>query len=235
VTAHLSCRAQLPPRAATMSKATESWADWILSSYSESINPPPAEAPPPPSPESDSSDVSPDTSSSPWGPYTKTGRGGAGNITWQSDLPPDVEAQHQPSLRNRQTSTANSEAADRAEKIGSKKRPINIVTGRGGAGNFVPATYAPGTPRSPTWPISPNSPPSATPRTASAVYGRGGAGNFAASSLALSQAKDEKADEERKMAEDLREKAEHDVENMLKPPEGAFLAGTRRRESGVGA
>lgn len=107
------------------------------------------------------------------------------------------------------------------------------MTGRGGVGNVVPATYAPGTPRSPTWAVSPNSPASATPRPASAVYGRGGAGNFAASSLALSQAKDEKVDEERRIAEDLREKAEHDVGNMLKPPEGAFLAGARRRESGV--
>ena len=40
--------------------------------------------------------------------------------------------------------------------------------------------------------------------------------------------------EERRMAEDLREKAEHDVEGMLRPPEDAFLAGSRRRESGVG-
>jgi hypothetical protein len=210
-----------------MSKATESWADWILSSYSESINPPPAEALPSPSPESDSSDASPDTSASPWPPYTKTGRGGAGNFTWQSDVPHDVETQHHPSA-------ANSEAVDRAEKLASKKRPANIVTGRGGAGNLVPATYAPGTPRSPTWPLSPISPPSATPRNASAVYGRGGAGNFNASSLGLSQAKDEKLEEERKMAEDLREKAEHDVENMLRPPEDAFLAGTRRRESAIG-
>jgi hypothetical protein len=41
-------------------------------------------------------------------------------------------------------------------------------------------------------------------------------------------------EEERKLAEDLREKAEQDVENMLRPPQGAFLAGARRRESGVG-
>jgi hypothetical protein len=220
---------------ATISKATESWADWILSSYSESISPPPIEAPPSPSPESDSSDVSPDSSSSPWGPYTKSGRGGAGNFQWQSDIPHDVGAQHRSSSRDRQTSAANSEPADSEETIASRKRPANIVTGRGGAGNLVPATYAPGTPRSPTWPMSPNSPPSATPRNASAVYGRGGAGNFTASSLALSQTRDEKLEEERKMAEDLREKAEHDVENMLRPPEGAFLAGTWRRESGVGA
>lgn len=66
------------------------------------------------------------------------------------------------------------------------------------------------------------------------MYGRGGVGNFAASSLALSQAKEEKIDEERRMAEDLRERAEHDVENMLKPPADAFLAGARRRESAVG-
>jgi hypothetical protein len=41
-------------------------------------------------------------------------------------------------------------------------------------------------------------------------------------------------EQERKLAEDLREKAEQDVENMLRPPQGAFLAGARRRESGVG-
>lgn len=58
---------------------------------------------------------------------------------------------------------------------------------------------------------------------------------MAASSLALSQAKDETVGEERKTAEDLREKAEQDVESMLRPPEDAFLAGARRRESGVAA
>ena len=68
------------------------------------------------------------------------------------------------------------------------------------------------------------------------MYGRGGAGNFAASSLALAAtAKEEKMEEERRrVAEDLYERAEHDVEGMLRPPEDAFLAGARRRESGVG-
>jgi Protein of unknown function (DUF3602) len=218
-----------------MAKTTESWADWILSSYSESINPPPAEAAPSPSPESDSSDVSPDATSSPWSPYAKSGRGGVGNFQWQSELSHDVEAQHQASLRSHQTSAANSEAAETAEKIASRKRPANIVTGRGGVGNTIPAAYAPDTPRSPTWHVSPSSPACAAPRGASAIHGRGGAGNFAASSLALSQAKEEKMGEERKLAEGLREKAEQDVENMLRPPEDAFLAGARRRESGVGA
>jgi hypothetical protein len=216
-----------------MSKATESWADWILSSYSETINSPLAEHQST-EPESDSSDASPNTTSSPWGPYKKVGRGGVGNFAWQSDPPRDVEAQRQPSPHSVRRAATASEATEHADKVLSKKRPANIVTGRGGVGNLVPPTYAPGTPRSPTWPLPPNSPLCATPRSASAVYGRGGAGNFAASSLALIQTKDEKIDEERRMAEDLRERAEHDVENMLKPPEDAFLAGARRRESGVG-
>ena len=211
-----------------MSKATESWADWILSSYSEAINSPLPEHQPT-EPESDSSDASPNTTSSPWGPYKKGGRGGAGNFAWQPDLPHDVEAKRQTSPHGIRRAATASEATE------SKKRPANIVTGRGGVGNVVPPTYAPGTPRSPTWPpLPPSSPSCATPRSASAVYGRGGVGNIAASSLALIQAKDEKIDEERRMAEDLRERAEHDVENMLKPPEDAFLAGARRRESGVG-
>jgi hypothetical protein len=216
-----------------MSKATESWADWILSSYFEAINSPLAEHQST-EPESDTSNASPDTSASPWGPYAKTGRGGAGNFSWQSDLPHDVEAQRQPSIHGIQRAAAASEATEYADKVLSKKRPANIVTGRGGVGNVVPPTYAPGTPRSPTWHLPPSSPACTTPRSASAVYGRGGAGNFAASSLALSQAKDEKIDEERRMAEDLRERAEQDVENMLKPPADAFLAGARRRESAVG-
>jgi hypothetical protein len=218
-----------------MSKTTESWADWILSSYSEAINSSLAEHQST-EPESDSSNASPDTASSPWGPYTKTGRGGVGNFSWQPDLPHDAEVQHHPPIHGIRRAATTPEATEHADKLLSKKRPANIVTGRGGVGNMVPPTYAPGTPRSPTstWPLPPSSPACATPRSASAVYGRGGAGNFAISSLALNQAKDEKIDEERRIAEDLRERAEHDVENMLKPPADAFLAGARRRESGVG-
>jgi hypothetical protein len=220
-----------------MSKTTESWADWILSSYSEAINSSLAEHQST-EPESDSSNASPDTASSPWGPYTKTGRGGVGNFSWQPDLPHDAEVQHHPPIHGIRRAATTPEATEHADKLLSKKRPANIVTGRGGVGNMVPPTYAPGTPRSPTststWHLPPSSPACATTRSASAVYGRGGAGNFALSSLALSQAKDEKIDEERRIAEDLRERAEHDVENMLKPPADAFLAGARRRESGVG-
>jgi hypothetical protein len=216
-----------------MSKTTESWTDWILSSYSEAINSPLAEHQPT-EPESDSSDASPNTNSSPWGPYKKSGRGGVGNFAWQPGLPHDVEAKRQPSPHSIRRAATASEATEHADKVPSKKRPANIVTGRGGVGNVVPPTYAPGTPRSPTWPLPPTSPSCATPRSASAVYGRGGVGNFAASSLALIQVKDEKVDEEKRMAEGLRERAEHDVENMLRPPEDAFLAGARRRESGVG-
>jgi hypothetical protein len=217
-----------------MAKAVESWADWILSSYSESINTPPAEAQPSQSSEFVSSSTSPDTSSSPWGPYTKAGRGGAGNFQWQSDLPHDLEAQRQPSVWGHQTPASHFEPTEYADKIASRKRPSKIVTGRGGAGNLAPTASTPTTPRSPTWPLSPNSSAGATARSASAIYGRGGAGNFAASGLALSQAKDEMDEQERKLAEDLREKAEQDVENMLRPPQDAFLAGARRRESGVG-
>jgi hypothetical protein len=218
-----------------MSKTTESWADWILSSYSEAINSSLAEHQST-EPESDSSNTSPDTASSPWGPYTKTGRGGVGNFSWQPDLPHDAEVQqHHPPIHGIRRAATTPEATEHADKLLSKKRPANIVTGRGGVGNMVPPTYAPGTPRSPTststWHLPPSSPACATPRSASAVYGRGGAGNFALSSLALSQARDEKIDEERRIAEDLRERAEHDVENMLKPPADAFLAGARRRES----
>ena len=216
-----------------MPEVKESWTDWILSSYSSSVNPSNLDLPITPYPEPES-EPSTESSVSPWGPYAKTGRGGAGNFTWESDLPQDVEAQTHPSLRVNQRASTFDEESERVDKLRVKKRPTDIHTGRGGAGNLS-ATYAAQSPRSPSWPISPTSEPSPTKaRAASTVHGRGGAGNFAASAAVANQAKDEKIDEERKMAEDLREKAEHDVENMLRPPEGAFLAGSRRRESAVG-
>ncbi len=217
-----------------MPEDKESWTDWILSSYSSSVNPSNLDLPITPNPEPES-DPSTESSASPWGPYTKTGRGGAGNFIWESDLPQDVESQIRPSLRLNQQASTFDEEDERVDKLRVKKRPVNIHTGRGGVGNLS-ATYAAQSPRSPSWPISPTSEPSPTKaRVASAaVYGRGGAGNLAPSAATVSQAKDEKMEEERKIAEDLREKAEHDVENMLRPPEGAFLAGSRRRESAVG-
>ncbi|ERF68920.1 hypothetical protein EPUS_08080 [Endocarpon pusillum Z07020] len=78
----------------TRSTANQSWSDYLVSTYSSSISPthdPDRYAPSatpitsPTSPKSMSMDASsPSSKISPWGPYTKSGRGGAGNFTWQA-------------------------------------------------------------------------------------------------------------------------------------------------------
>ena len=221
----------------------ETWTEWILSSYSDSVSP-------------SITDVSTTTAepesttqtSSPYGAYIKTGRGGAGNFVWQSDLlPHDLEGQQQKSsLAERRKASLGIEIEDR-RRLGSKKRPANIYTGRGGAGNAVALTAGSygsrDSPRSPSWPLSPQEgPPAAPVRSASLGVthnGRGGTGNFATSTaLARERSNEREEDEERTMEEDLRERSEAEVGCLLKPPEEVFLAVGgmgRKRESGVGA
>ena len=206
--------------------SNESWTSWILSSYSESVTP----VTDVPTDEPNYNATSSTTSSSHWGSYNKSGRGGAGNFTWQSDIPHNAEAQRQSSLSERQKAAAAVEALERKEAIDSVPSSGYVATGRGGAGNMtiapaLPQSNSPYSPRSPTFPVN---------RTRSANSGRGGAGNFAAGAAIADKDMRDKEKEERTVAAGLREKIEQDVENLLQPPQGALLAEGRRKESGTG-
>ena len=220
----------------------ESWTSWILDSYASSIHPvsasPDAESP---DPMEDTTKIapslasrSPSTSSSQYGPFIKTGRGGAGNFAWQSQEP-DIEAQRQSSLTDRQRAAAqiehlNTGDALKSSKIRPKKSAQYLRVGIGGAGNLLQSNEVQ-SPRSPNFTRSASSPLSATfPKL---HHGRGGAGNYAAAMEGFKKIESEREYEERIAAERRREKIEQDVENILKPPRGALLSEGRRKEGMV--
>lgn len=177
------------------------------------------------------------SASSAFGPFVKTGRGGAGNFAWQPDQPPDVEAQRQSSLTDRQRAAAQIEHLDTVEslnvsKIRKKKSSQYLWVGVGGAGNLsLVQSNDIQSPRSPSFSRSTSSPKSATfPKL---HHGRGGAGNYAAATEGDNKIENEKEFEERIAAERTREKVEQDVESLLRPPQGALLSEGRRRDAGV--
>ena len=224
--------------------SNQSWTSWILDSYASSVHTTSV------SPGVESSDPIEDThraapplgarspsASSAFGPFVKPGRGGAGNFTWQSDQPPDIEAQRQSSLTDRQRAAAQIEHlglvdALNVAKIRKKKSLQYLRVGVGGAGNLsLVQSNEIQNPRSPSFSRSTSSPKSATfPKL---HHGRGGAGNYAAATEGGKKTENEKEFEERIAAERTREKVEQDVESLLRPPQGALLSEGRRREGVV--
>ena len=228
----------------TIMTSNQSWASWILDSYASSVQTTSA------TPDAESSDPIEDeapaasplgsrspSASSTIGPFVKTGRGGAGNFTWQSEQPHDVEAQRQSSLTDRQRAAAQIEHLDTADalsvsKIRKQSSSQYQWVGIGGAGNLslVQSNEAQ-SPRSPSFGRSTSSPLSATfPKS---HYGRGGAGNYAAAAEGEKKLESEREYAERIVAEQLRVKVEQDVENLLRPPQGALLSEGRRKEGVV--
>lgn len=183
--------------------------------------------------------------SSAYGPYVRTGRGGAGNFTWQSatELKPkssqtfhDVEAQPQPpthsSLAERRKVAAKLEAIDTQEAVRMRQSSAQYLgSGRGGAGNFVVGGDRAPPQRSPSLPIH-LIPSRHSPTRTEAVYrGRGGAGNYAVASATNGQNETEKAAKERIEAEKRRELIVEEVEGMLQPPPVVWLGGRRKSEA----
>ncbi|KAJ9607583.1 hypothetical protein H2200_007661 [Cladophialophora chaetospira] len=244
--------------------ATQSWASWLLDSYASSVSPLATETSfdqqedshydsQPVSEISYHEDKIPVTavSMSPaYGPYIRTGRGGAGNYNWDVDLklapraasPIDLEAnipQRQISLAERRKASARLEAININETARLRQNSAQYLSyGRGGAGNYTPnTTDGRSMQRSATLPatlISPITPrsPSPNPRNPYPTPhpGRGGAGNYAAVADAYGQAETEKQHKERLAAQLRREQIVGEVNELLQPPPGAWLGGRRKSE-----
>jgi hypothetical protein len=162
------------------------------------------------------------SSLSPYGPFTKTGRGGAGNFYWQEAAPrstQDLETTQHVSLAERRS------AAAKLQRINTSQiKPRNISSqyvhvGRGGAGNFAQGSEI----HLAKSPVSPNPIVASTP-----TFGRGGAGNASRVEEHKQQLRREQEEQERIVTEKRREKVEHEVDSLLMPPPGAFLGGARR-------
>ncbi|KIW91165.1 uncharacterized protein Z519_08060 [Cladophialophora bantiana CBS 173.52] len=241
--------------------ATQSWASWLLDSYASSVSPMASDTSfrhheesnsisEYPSHEDGESSVSSISMSSAYGPYVKTGRGGAGNFNWHTEVqlaprstsPVDLEANRPPhsSLSERR------KAAARLESINTQDpRPLRqnsaqyLSAGRGGAGNYVLNDMKP-LQRSPSLPASftssmPGKPPSPKSQNPYPVgnAGRGGAGNYAAAVEAKGRVESEKEQEERLAAEQRRDQIVEEVDGLLQPPPGAWLGGGRRKSRAV--
>lgn len=117
-------------------------------------------------------------------------------------------------------------------KTRKEKSSQYLRVGVGGAGNLsLVQSNEIQSPRSPSFSRSTSSPLSATfPKL---HHGRGGAGNFAAAAEGNKKIESEKEYEERITAERTRDKIEQDVENLLRPPQGALLSEGRRKEGVV--
>ncbi len=214
----------------------QSWAAWLLDAYANAVVTEPCEI------EDDDSayeSMSPATSevgktesASPYGPYVKTGRGGAGNYQWQMQQRSDLEAQKPMSLKEKRKVAVAMESIDTAAAMrGAQARKTSQYTrvGRGGAGNFGAYVQSNEPQASPTaasfranTPTSSNSPVMHS--------GRGGAGNFIAARSASDSVKLAKERQEQAEAEKRREQAEHQVGSLLQAPSQAYT-GNRRRSA----
>ena len=219
----------------------QTWAEWFLDSYAASS---PVTAEPIHYTEDDSdesnthSDDSPmsatsqssaarsysahaTTSLSPYGPFTRVGRGGAGNFQWQTPVATsqDLETAQHVSLSERRSAAAKLQRIN-TEQIKARNISSQYVhVGRGGAGNFAQGSEI-HLSKSPTTPSS---------RTVSTpIVGRGGAGNVGKREEQRKQLRREQEDMERIVVEKRREKVEQHVDSLLMPPPGAFLGGNRR-------
>lgn len=156
--------------------------------------------------------------------FVRTGRGGAGNFTWQSQQPRDLEAQKPTSLKEKRKAAVNIEHIDTSRAVDRAPRRTVTYGGRGGAGNFH-YRQSNEIQMSPTASTFVKSPISAT----SPVYtGRGGAGNFALARSMSESAKFAKEQKEQIEAENRREKAEQAVQSTLQPPSQAYFGSKRR-------
>ncbi|KIW31677.1 uncharacterized protein PV07_03286 [Cladophialophora immunda] len=243
--------------------ATQSWASWLLDSYASSVSPMATDTSFRHHEESNStseysshddgqSSESSVSMSSAYGPYVKTGRGGAGNFNWQTDVqlaprstsPVDLEANRSPQPHSSLAERRN--VAARLESINTRDtRPLRqnsaqyLSAGRGGAGNYVLADMK-SLQRSPSLPASfaspvPGKPPSPQGQNSYPVgnAGRGGAGNYAAAADAKGRGESEKEQEERLAAEQRRGQIAEEVDGLLQPPPGAWLGGGRRKSESM--
>ncbi|KEF56009.1 uncharacterized protein A1O9_07589 [Exophiala aquamarina CBS 119918] len=231
--------------------STQSWAAWLLDSYASSVSPvnshPDEDTFSEPTTYTNSPSHSPMSSvsnSSAYGPYVRTGRGGAGNFTWQaSDLAKsqsvsDLEAQKTPvpqvsSLSERRKAAAKLEHIDTQEALKMRQSSAQyLYAGRGGAGNYLSSNDIAQAKRSPSLPVTLGTVRPPSPSNAySAHPGRGGAGNYAAAAEANGRKESEKEQEERIKAEQRREQIIVEVDGMLQPPPGAWLGGRRKSEA----
>ncbi|KAK7903285.1 hypothetical protein LTR67_001303 [Exophiala xenobiotica] len=246
----------------------QSWAAWLLDSYASSVSPVTSDSPyrhhddspsisesshatSSPSRSSSLSPMSSISNSSAYGPYVRTGRGGAGNFTWQTDLKPakssadlDLEAQS-----TKQTSSLSDrrKAAAKLENINTNRAVSQqhtrqsstqfLSVGRGGAGNYTSSTSEIAPPkRSPSLPVSLSARSASGSRNPSPTSlhflhpGRGGAGNYANAADVGSRNETEKEQEERLAAEQRRDQIAEEVDGLLQPPPGAWLGGRRKSE-----
>ena len=217
-------------------QSQQSWASWLIDAYANAVATQPCEVV-----EDDSaydttsstvSGVGKAEEASPYGPYVKTGRGGAGNYQWQTAQRPDVEAQKPISLKEKRKVAVVMESIDTAAamKNDQARNPSHYArTGRGGAGNFTTIVQSNEPQASPTA----SSFRVKTPTSSSSPVmhsGRGGAGNFMAARSASESVKSAKEKEAQEEAEKRREQAEQQVGNMLHPPSQAHI-GDRRRST----
>lgn len=227
----------------TIMSTQQSWGAWLLDAYTSSVSPTlsePSHISQEDNSESDYDPGSPSTSQSsptmssslPFGPYVKTGRGGAGNFTWQSQQninPEDkLEAQKPSTLIERRKAASRIEHLDTSEAMRNRAAQRSasqyIRVGRG----FVQSNEIQQSPRSISMPIDlPSTPISATP-TSAVPSGRGGAGNFAAAAANKEREEAEKQTQARLEAEKTRERITEQVESKLMPPPDAWLGGRRR-------
>lgn len=243
------------PAIQTSSTPRQTWSDYILSTYSSSISPthdpdqyaPSATAITSPTPTTTTVSMSPSSSTtSPWGPYTKSGRGGAGNFTWQSSSSssptnpdPDPESGiQQTSLSARQKAAADLSAREQASTLAQKPKAEYTHLGRGGAGNFTPSAEVAPPPSAPeVIDDAPRPRTSSTFSTAvdpylaarSGYYGRGGAGNYTDSAAEVEETKRREREREREREESLRRQVEESVLIGMRRPEGAVTRERRER------
>lgn len=210
----------------------QTWAEWFLDAYANTNV---ASHHDDPGDDSAYDSMSPTMSeaettetSSPYGPYVRTGRGGAGNFQWQSRQKTDLEAQKPIGLKEKRKAALNIEHIDTSAAVRNaqaRKGSQYVRMGRGGAGNmgYIQSNEPQPSPTALTFTKSPVS-------TTSPVFasGRGGAGNFAVARSVSAQATLEKEKQERAEAEKRRELAEQQVQSMLQAPSQAYV-GTRRR------
>lgn len=231
-----------------MASTAQSWASWLLDSYVSSVSPLTTDSSdrqhdePPDADDFDN----PTSSSSGYGPYVRTGRGGAGNFTWQTQLnpprstsPEDLEAQEptkRVTLAERRRATAKLEHLNIQETMRMRQSSAPYLSqGRGGAGNFTSNSLdAREARRSPSLPLSLDSTTTRKPSSPTIQYtGRGGAGNYSAAADIHGKAESEKDQEERLAADQRRELIAVEVDGLLQPPPGAWLGGGRSKSESM--
>lgn len=219
---------------ASDSDSQQSWTAWVLSAYASSVAPTYTEDAI--SDDSNYESMSPtysesssEDTSSPYGPYARTGRGGAGNFQWQPERAADIEAQRPVSLKEKRAAARQIEHIDTGLAIQNAKARATsqyVRVGRGGAGNmpYVQSNEIQQSPRATSMPLK-----SPLTATSPVMYtGRGGAGNHSASKAAAAQVKALKEKEQQLEADKRWEQAEQDVSNTLQAPTQAWLGGRRK-------